>query len=325
MADQPHIIVTRHLPAPVEKRLADSFGAAVNPDDHFFTRDELLAAVAQADILVPTVTDAIDAEIISAAGANLRLLANFGVGVNHIDVAAAAARGIAVTNTPDVLTEDTADLAIGLILMACRGLTGGEREVRAGQWSGWGPTAMMATRVHGKKLGIVGMGRIGAAVARRARGFGMEVHYHNRSPVAAALEAELAATHWPDLDAMLSEMDVVSINCPQTEDTFHLFSAERLKRMRSSAFLINTARGGIIDEAALVVALDDGTIAGAGLDVYEGEPTVHPGLLALENVVLLPHLGSATVDGRIAMGDRVIDNIEAYLAGTELPDRVGSA
>lgn len=322
MADAPTIVVTRHLPDPVEARLIADFDASINIDDHFFSRDELIAAIGAADILIPTVTDIIDADVIDAAGPKLRLLANFGVGVNHIDLAAAAERGIVVTNTPDVLTEDTADLAMALVLMAARGLAAGDRTIRAGRWTGWGPTSMMASRVYGKKIGIVGMGRIGAAVARRAQGFGMAVHYHNRRPVGATLQAELAATHWADLDSMLAEMDFVSINCPQTEETFHLFSADRLTQMRPGAFLINTARGGIVDEAALVEALGNGTIAGAGLDVYENEPALESGLSELDNVVLLPHLGSATLDGRVDMGNRVISNIEAYLAGDQPPDQV---
>lgn len=324
MAKYPTIVVTRRLPEPVERRLSEVWGARLNTDDRLFSPAELLAAVANTDILVPTVTDTIDAAVIAAAGSKLRLLANFGVGVNHIDVAAATDRDITVTNTPDVLTEDTADLTMALILMAVRGLTAGERVIRAGEWNGWAPTAMMAKRVNGKKLGIVGMGRIGAALARRARAFSIEIHYHNRRPAVAQLEAELAATRWANLDAMLAEVDVVSINCAQTEETSHLFSADRFQLMKPSAFLINTARGGIIDEAALFDALSDGTIAGAGLDVYEGEPSLYPGLADLDNVVLLPHLGSATVEGRVDMGNRVIANIEAYLAGNELPDCVNT-
>ena len=277
----------------------------------------MIAACRDAEVLVPTVTDRMAASLIAALPASVKLIANFGVGVDHIDLAAARSRGIPVTNTPDVLTDDTADLAMALILAAARRLGEGERILRAGQWTGWTPTFLVGTRVTGKRLGIVGMGRIGAALARRAAGFGMEVHYHNRRPVPGA-----AARYWPDLDAMLRQTDVLSIHCPRTPETVGLISAARLALLPKHAVVVNTARGGIVDEAALAAALASGKIAAAGLDVYDGEPKVNPALLKLENVVLAPHLGSATDLGRIAMGERVIANIDAFAAGREPPDLV---
>ena len=322
MARQPKIIVTRKLPDAVEARMAALFDVDLNPDDHPFSAEELRTAVGQAEALVPTVGDQIDRDVLDAAGPQFRLLANFGVGVNHIALQQASSKNIIVTNTPDVLTEDTADLALALILMASRGLGGGERVLRAGKWSGWSPTSMMANRVHGKRLGIIGMGRIGTAVARRARGFSLSIHYHNRQPVDYELQEELGATYWESLDDMLAAVDIVSINCPQTEATHHLLDADRLRRLQPHAYLINTARGGIVDETALVEALQAGRLAGAGLDVFEEEPKVHPKLLEMENVVLLPHLGSAALEGRIAMGEKVIDNLVAVFDGKEPPDRV---
>lgn len=316
------VVVTRRLPTPVEDRLASLFEARLSPDDEPLSTAALRDAVGTADVLACTVGDPITKEVIEAAGPQLKLIANFGVGVNHIDLEAASAKGILVSNTPDVLTEDTADLALALILMASRGLASGERILRAGGWDGWSPTSMMAGRVNGKKLGVIGMGRIGIAVARRARGFNMEIHYNNRRPVEAAIAEELCAVFWEDLDAMLGAVDVVSVNCPQTEDTFHLLSAERLALLQPHAILVNTARGGIIDEGAMVTALKAGQFAAAGLDVFEAEPVVHPELIDMENVVLLPHLGSATHEGRIAMGEKVIENIEAFLAGQPLPDGI---
>jgi glyoxylate reductase len=268
-------------------------------------------------VLVPTVTDRIGASLIRALPPSVKLIANFGVGVDHIDLAAAKARGVPVTNTPDVLTDDTADIAMALILAAARRMGEGERLLRAGAWTGWTPTFLVGTRVTGKRLGILGMGRIGAAVARRAQGFGMELHYHNRRPVPGA-----AARHWPDLDAMLRAIDILSIHCPRTAETVGLISAARLALLPKHAVVVNTARGGIVDEVALAAALADGRIAAAGLDVYDGEPKVNPALLKLENVVLAPHLGSATDLGRIAMGERVMANIEAFAAGKPLPDLV---
>lgn len=315
MAEKPKLIVTRKLPGEVETHIAALFDAELNSDDRPLGRSELAAAFGRADVIVPTVSDNIDSEIIGHAGPNLKLLANFGVGVNHIDLDAARAKGIAVTNTPDVLTEDTADLAMALILMGARRLGEGERMLRGGGWTGWAPTQHLGGRVNGAKLGIIGMGRIGAALARRAGGFAMPVHYHNRGPVAAGLEAALAATYWDDLDAMIGAVDILSVNCPLSPETHHLLSAERLALLQPHAFVVNASRGGIIDEAALAEALKSGAIAGAGLDVFEGEPAVHGALLGLENVVLLPHLGSATLGGRIDMGMRALANVEAFLAG----------
>ncbi len=319
---KPTIVVTRRLPDAIETRMMELFDARLNLDDIPMGRAELKAAFAEADALVPTVTDTIDADIIAAAGPKLKIIANFGVGVNHIDLAAATAKGITVTNTPDVLTEDTADLAMALVLMAPRRLSEGERMVRAGKWTGWAPTQHLGYRINGKRLGIIGMGRIGMALARRARGFGLAVHYHNRHRMSDTLEAELEATYWQSLDQMLAHMDILSINCPLTAETKHLLSEERLKRLPKHCFIINTSRGGIIDEAALAKALRNGDIAGAGLDVYEGEPVVNPELLKLDNVVLLPHLGSATLEGRIAMGEKVMVNLRTFTDGHKPPDRV---
>ena len=319
---KPTIVVTRRLPDAIETRMMELFDARLNLDDIPMGRAELKTAFAEADALVPTVTDTIDADIIAAAGPKLKIIANFGVGVNHIDLAAATAKGITVTNTPDVLTEDTADLAMALVLMAPRRLSEGERMVRAGKWTGWAPTQHLGYRINGKRLGIIGMGRIGMALARRARGFGLAVHYHNRHRMSDALEAELEATYWQSLDQMLAHMDILSINCPLTAETKHLLSEERLKRLPKHCFIINTSRGGIIDEAALAKALRNGDIAGAGLDVYEGEPVVNPELLKLDNVVLLPHLGSATLEGRIAMGEKVMVNLRTFTDGHKPPDRV---
>jgi glyoxylate reductase len=273
-------------------------------------------------VLVPTVTDTIDAALIAALPPTIRLLANFGVGVNHIDLDEAARRRLIVTNTPGVLTEDTADLTIALLLAVPRRLLEGARLVRSGGWTGWSPTFMLGHRVSGKRLGIIGMGRIGQAVARRARGFGMQIHYHNRHRLHAEIEGELEATWWESLDQMLAHMDLISVNCPQTPETRHLLDARRLDLLPRHAVIVNTARGGIIDEGALADRLATGAIAGAGLDVYEAEPRIHPRLLALDNVVLAPHLGSATYEGRVAMGEKVVINIKAHADGHTPPDRV---
>jgi glyoxylate reductase len=281
----------------------------------------LRAAAAEADVLVPTVTDRVDAGVFTAGG-RLKLVANFGNGVDHIDLAAARAAGVPVTNTPGVLTDDTADMVMALILGVPRRLAEGEKLVRSGGWRGWSPTGMLGHRIGGKRLGIVGMGRIGQAVARRARAFGLAVHYHNRRRVPDALERELEATYWPSLEALLPRVDIVTLNCPGGPDTEHMINAERLRCMQPHAYLINTARGRIVDEAALVAALTHGTIAGAGLDVFEHEPTVSPELLSLPGVVLLPHMGSATFEGRQAMGDKVIANIRAWVDGHRPPDQV---
>jgi glyoxylate reductase len=317
------VVVTRKLPEATEREMAALFDARLNDSDRTMAAAELIAAVRFADVLVPTVTDRIAAEVVDAAGPQLRLIANFGVGFNHIDIAAAARRNIAVSNTPGVLTDATADIAMTLMLMVTRRALEGAKVLESGRFTGWCPTWMMGVGLRGRKLGIVGMGRIGEAVARRSRGFGLEIHYHNRTRVPLAVEQELNATYWPELDAMLPAMDIVSINCPYNANTYHLFSAARLGRLKPAAFLINTARGEIVDEAALADALSDGRIAGAGLDVFEREPQVHPKLLGLPNAVLLPHLGSSTIEARTGMGQKVIANIRALVAGEPLPDRVG--
>jgi lactate dehydrogenase-like 2-hydroxyacid dehydrogenase len=317
------VVVTRKLPGPVEEELARDFEAVFNPADVPLTADQLREALRTADALLPTVTDRLTAEVLSAEPLRARILANFGVGFNHIDVTAAKQRGLTVTNTPDVLTDCTADLAITLLLMVARRAGEGERHVRAGAWTGWRPTHMLGTKVSGKLLGLVGMGRIARAVARRAHhGFGMRVIFHDPYPPrpedARALGAEPRAT----VEEVLREADFVSLHCPATPETRHLINAERLRLMKRSAFLINTARGDVVDEAALVEALRSGVIAGAGLDVYEREPAVSPDLLAMEHVVLLPHLGSATQETRVAMGLRALENLRLFFAGQAVRDRV---
>ncbi|MBE0530521.1 MAG: D-glycerate dehydrogenase [Rhodospirillales bacterium] len=319
---KPVVVVTRKLPDAIETRMMELFSARLNLDDTRMTRSQLIEAVKDADVLTPTVSDRIDAEIIAAAGPNLKLIANFGTGVDHIDLAAAAARGIVVTNTPDVLTEDTADMAMAMILAVARRLGEGERVLRAGKWSGWSPTWMLGRRVNGKRLGIVGMGRIGRALAVRARGFGLSIHYHNRHRVHPDVEAELEATYWDSLDQMLARMDIISVNCPHTPATYHLLSARRLRLLAPQAFVVNTSRGEVIDENALTRMLAAGEIAGAALDVFENAPAVNPKLLALDNVVLVPHMGSATLEGRIAMGEKVLINIKSFADGNPPPDRV---
>lgn len=319
---RPLVVVTRKLPDVIETRLMELFDARLNLDDEPFTADQLKAAIAEAHVLVPTVTDRLDAAVLAASGPNLKLIASFGTGVDHIDFAAAKSRGITVTNTPGVLTEDTADMTMALILAVARRLGEGERLVRSGRWTGWSPTSMLGVRLSGKRLGIVGMGRIGTAVAHRARAFGLSIHYHNRRRVDLALEAELEATYWESLEQMLGHMDVVSVNCPHTPATYHLISARRLRRLKPHAIIVNTSRGEVIDEPALIRALYAREIAGAGLDVYAGEPQIDPKLSELDNVVLLPHIGSATIEGRIAMGEKVIVNIKTFIDGHNPPDRV---
>ncbi len=319
---RPLVVVTRKLPEVTETRMMELFDAKLNDTDVPMTRDELAQAMQDADILVPTVTDRIDAELIGQAGERLKLIASFGTGTDHIDIAAARAKGIAVTNTPGVLTEDTADMAMALILAASRRLGEGERLLRSGQWHGWSPVSMLGKRIHGKRLGIIGMGRIGSALARRARGFGLSIHYHNRRRAHPDAEAELEATYWASLDQMMARMDIVSINCPHTPATYHLLSARRLRLLQPPAVLVNTSRGEVIDETVLIELLSTGRLAGAGLDVYEHEPSVPAKLLALDNVVALPHMGSATVEGRIAMGEKVIINIKTFADGHRPPDRV---
>jgi glyoxylate reductase len=319
---RPVVIVTRKLPEPIEARMMELFDTRLNATDRPFTRAQLVEAVQSCDVLVPTVTDKIDASILAQAGERLRLIANYGTGVDNIDVDAAYKRGVTVTNTPGVLTEDTADMTMALILAVARRLVEGERLARSGEWQGWAPTAMLGHRIWGKRLGIVGMGRIGTAVARRARGFGLSIHYHNRRRVHESLEAELEATYWESLDQMLARVDIVSVNCPHTPATYHLLSARRLKLLQKHAIIVNTSRGEVIDEAALTRMLRDKEIAGAGLDVFEHEPAINPKLRQLDNVVLLPHMGSSTIEGRLDMGEKVIINIKTFVDGHRPPDRV---
>ncbi|HET7333842.1 MAG TPA: D-glycerate dehydrogenase [Rhizomicrobium sp.] len=321
-ATKPKIIVTRKLPDAIETRMRELFDAKLNVDDTPMTQADLIEAVQKADVLVPTVTDRIDSKIIVRAGPQLKLIANFGTGVDNIDVKTALERGITVTNTPGVLTEDTADMTMALILAVPRRLVEGVAVLENDQFHGWSPNWMLGNRIWGKRLGIVGMGRIGQAVARRAKAFGLQIHYHNRKPVPAAIENELEATYWDSLDQMLARMDIVSVNCPHTPATYHLLSARRLKVMKPSAYIVNTARGEVIDENALARMLGAGELAGAGLDVFEYEPAVNPKLLKLKNVVLLPHMGSATIEGRIDMGEKVIVNIKTFADGHKPPDRV---
>jgi len=319
---RPLVIVTRKLPDVIETRMMELFDVRLNLDDTPMTQARLAEAVKTADVLVPTVTDRIDGAVVRAAGEQLRLIASFGTGVDHIDLNAARERNILVTNTPGVLTEDTADMTMALILAVARRLVEGERLVTEGRWTGWSPTSMLGHRLYGKRLGIVGMGRIGQALARRARGFGLAIHYHNRRRVAPAVEDELEATYWDSLDQMLARMDIISVNCPHTPATFHLLSARRLALMRRDAIIVNTARGEVIDERVMTRMLERGDLAGAGLDVYEHEPAINPKLLKLPNVVLLPHMGSATIEGRIDMGEKVIINIRAFVDSHTPPDRV---
>jgi glyoxylate reductase len=319
---KPKVVVTRKLPEAVETRMRELFDTELNLDDTPMDAEALKAAMARADVLVPTITDRIDAAVIGAAGENLKLIANFGAGVDNIDVPTAHAKGIIVTNTPGVLTEDTADMTMGLILATARRVVEGANMVQRGEFTGWTPTGFLGRRIWGKRLGIVGMGRIGQALARRAAAFGLQIHYHNRKPVSPRIAEELGATYWESLDQMLARMDVISVNCPHTPGTYHLLSARRLKLMPPHSILVNTARGEVIDEAALASLLEDGHIAAAGLDVYEHEPTINPKLFALPNAVLLPHMGSATVEGRADMGDKVIVNIRTFMDGHRPPDRV---
>jgi len=322
---KPKVVVTRRLPDPVETRMRELFDTELNIDDAPMTADELAAAAARADVLAPTITDRIDARVIAAAGERLKLIANFGVGVDHIDVAAATERGITVTNTPGVLTDDTADLTMGLLMAAARRVVEGSDVIHAGGFHGWSPTWMLGRRIGGKRLGIIGMGRIGQAFARRARAFGLAIHYHNRKPVGARITEELEATYWDSLDQMLARMDFISVNCPHTPATYHLLSARRLKLIRPHAIIVNTARGEIIDEDALAAMLEKRELAGAGLDVFEHEPAVNPKLLSLPSVVLLPHMSSATIEGRVDMGEKVIVNIRTWMDGHKPPDRVISS
>ena len=320
---RPRILVTRRWPDAVERRLCALFDTTLNADDHRLSADELRAALRDHDAVLPTVSDRLDAGVLAVEAPRARILANYGVGYSHIDVDAARERGLVVTNTPGVLTDCTADLALTLMLMVARRAGEGERELRAGRWTGWRPTHLVGTRLSGKTLGIIGMGRIGIAVARRAQhGFGMQVVFFNRSPVAAEALAGLQATQLERVEDVLAQADFVSLHCPGGGANRHLIDAARLAVMKPGAFLINTARGDVVDEAALAAALQHGRLAGAGLDVFEAEPQIHPGLLALENVVLLPHLGSATRETREAMGMRVVDNLVAFFDGRRPPDQV---
>ncbi|MEE9434281.1 MAG: D-glycerate dehydrogenase [Sphingorhabdus sp.] len=320
--ENPRIIVTRKLLPAVEARMAELFDARLNGDDKAMQREELAAAMADCDVLVPTVTDEIDAQLINSAPDRLRLIAQFGAGVNNIDLKAAKAKGILVTNTPGVFTDDTADLTMALILSVPRRLAEGEKLVRSGNWKGWRPSGMLGHRVGEKTLGIVGFGRIGEAVARRARGFGLDILYNKRKRLPSSLEDDLGVTWEPDLDRLVARSDIISLHCPLTRETENLLSAKRIEMMKPEAYLINTSRGELIDEEALVTALENGRIAGAGLDVYTHEPAVNPRLLALSNIVLIPHLGSATFEGRTASGERVITNIRVWADGHRPPDQV---
>lgn len=322
MTTKPLVIVTRKLPDAIETRMRELFNTELNLDDAPMSPAQLADAVKRADIIVPTLTDRLDSKIISQAGSQLKLIANFGTGVDHIDVETALQRGIAVTNTPGVLTEDTADMTMALILSVPRRLAEGVDSLRSGEWKGWSPTWLLGHRIYGKRLGIVGMGRIGQAVARRAKAFGLQIHYHNRRRVGTDVEDALEATYWESLDQMLARMDIISVNCPHTPATFHLLSARRLKLLQPHAYVVNTARGEIIDENALTRMLVAQELAGAGLDVFEHEPAVNPKLLNLPNVVLLPHMSSATIEGRIDMGEKVIINIKTFVDGHTPPDRV---
>ena len=324
---KPLVIVTRRLPDVVETRMRELFNAQLNIDDKPFSRAQLFEAVQKAEVLVPTVTDRIDRAVLAQAGPQLKLIANFGTGVDNIDLDTARNRGIIVTNTPGVLTEDTADMTMALILAVPRRLAEGTQFMkdRKTSWEGWSPTWMLGHRIFGKRLGIVGMGRIGQAVARRAKAFGLQIHYHNRRRVAEEIEQELEATYWDSLDQMIARMDIVSINCPHTPATYHLLSARRLKLLKPTAYIVNTARGEVIDENELARMIEAGAIAGAGLDVFEHEPAVNPKLLQSPRVVALPHMGSATLEGRIDMGEKVIINIKTYQDGHNPPDRVHPA
>jgi len=316
------VVVTRRLPVPVETRMAELFGVVLRDPDIAMTRAELSGALRDADVLVPTLADRIDADLIAAAGPRLKLIANYGAGVDHIDVGAARARGILVTNTPGVVTEDTADMTMALILAVTRRIPEGLATMQAGHWAGWSPMAMLGGRIGGKRLGILGMGRIGQAVARRARAFGMQIDYNNRRRLRPELEADLQATWWESLDQMVARIDILSINCPHTPATYHLMNARRLKLMKPTAVIVNTSRGEIVDENALTRGLRSGELGGAGLDVYERGAEINPRLRELPNVVLLPHMGSATIEGRAQMGEKVILNIQTFADGHRPPDLV---
>ena len=316
------VVLTRRLPEPVETRLKELFDVTLRDHDTPMSRAELVDAVKTCDVLVPTITDKIDAGLLGQAGENLKLVANFGAGIDHIDVETARQRGILVSNTPDVVTEDTADMAMALLMAVVRKIPQGLQAMQSGEWTGWSPTAYLGGRLGGRRLGILGMGRIGQAVARRASAFGMQIHYHNRRRLRPEIEDTLGATYWESLDQMVARMDILSINCPHTPSTFHLMNARRLRLLKPSAVIVNTSRGEVIDENALTRMLRANELAGAGLDVYEHGTDINPRLRELENVVLLPHMGSATLEGRIEMGEKVIINIKTYADGHRPPDMV---
>ncbi len=321
-AERLSVVVTRRLPEPVETRMKELFNVELRDPDTKMSRDELVAAMRRADVLVPCVTDTIDAAMLAQAGEKLKLIANYGAGVDHIDVASARQRGVLVSNTPGVMTEDTADMVMALILAVIRKIPEGLAEMQAGAWKGWAPMAHLGGRLGGRRLGILGMGRIGQAVARRARAFGLQIHYNNRRRLRPEVEQDLDATWWESLDQMVSRMDIISVNCPHTPSTFHLMNARRLKLMKPSAVIVNTSRGEVIDENALTRGLRAGEIAGAGLDVFEHGHEINPRLRELSNAVLLPHIGSATLEGRIEMGEKVIINIKTFADGHRPPDQV---
>jgi len=316
------VVVTRRLPDAVETRMKELFDVRLRDDDRPMTREELVDALKGADVLVPTLTDTIDAPLLGQAGERLKLIANYGAGVDHIDVHTARQRGILVSNTPGVVTEDTADMTMALILGVARRIPEGLAVMQTGDWAGWSPTAFLGGRITGRRLGILGMGRIGQAVAKRARAFGMSIHYHNRRRLRPEVEDQLEATWWESLDQMVARMDILSINCPHTPATFHLMNARRLKLMKPDAVIVNTSRGEVIDENALTRMLRAGEIAGAGLDVFEHGSEINPRLRELPNVVLLPHMGSATVEGRNEMGEKVLINIKTFEDGHRPPDLV---
>jgi len=316
------VVLTRRLPEPVETRLKELFDVTLRDHDTPMSRAELVDAVKTCDVLVPTITDKIDAGLLGQVGENLKLIANFGAGIDHIDVETARQRGILVSNTPDVVTEDTADMAMALLMAVVRKIPQGLQAMQSGEWTGWSPTAYLGGRLGGRRLGILGMGRIGQAVARRASAFGMQIHYHNRRRLRPEIEDTLGATYWESLDQMVARMDILTINCPHTPSTFHLMNARRLRLLKPSAVIVNTSRGEVIDENALTRMLRANELAGAGLDVYEHGTDINPRLRELENVVLLPHMGSATLEGRIEMGEKVIINIKTYADGHRPPDMV---
>jgi glyoxylate reductase len=316
------VVVTRRLPEPVETRMTELFDVTLRSDDAPMPREELAAAAREADILVPTLSDEIDAPLLAGAGDRLKLIANYGVGVDHIDVATARQRGVLVSNTPGAQTEDTADIAMALILATMRRMAEGMATMRRNEWAGWAPEALLGARLSGKRLGILGMGRIGQALARRARAFGMQIHYHNRRRLHEGLEEPLEATYWESLDQMVARVDVLSINCPHTPSTFHLMNSRRLKLLRPSAVIVNTSRGEVIDENAMTRMLLAGELAGAGLDVYEHGREVNHRLKEAPGVVLLPHMGSATYEARVAMGEKVLLNMRTFADGHRPPDLV---